>query len=55
MSLKDARKIQMLYLHQVLAIHALRLGKNVIVSTGTASGKSIIYQVRTGSFFICLP
>lgn len=35
----------MLYLHQVLAIRALSRGKNVIVSTGTASGKSVIYQV----------
>ncbi|KAG8912308.1 hypothetical protein FRC01_005168 [Tulasnella sp. 417] len=34
-----------LYSHQAKAINALREGKHVIVSTGTASGKSIIYQV----------
>jgi len=44
-ALKDTRNIQMLYLHQVSAVHALSRGKNVIVSTGTASGKSVVYQV----------
>jgi DEAD/DEAH box helicase domain-containing protein len=53
-ALKEARNIQMLYLHQVLAIRALTRGKNVIVSTSTASGKSIIYQVCVGSYFIRL-
>ncbi|KAI0336366.1 DEAD/H helicase [Cubamyces sp. BRFM 1775] len=44
-ALRDSRKITSLYTHQVAAIHALRQGKNVIVSTSTASGKSVIYQV----------
>ncbi|KAG8891410.1 hypothetical protein FRC00_013714, partial [Tulasnella sp. 408] len=34
-----------LYGHQAKAINALGEGKHVIVSTGTASGKSVIYQV----------
>ncbi|KAG9046660.1 hypothetical protein FS837_003907 [Tulasnella sp. UAMH 9824] len=34
-----------LYSHQAKAINALGEGKHVIVSTGTASGKSVIYQV----------
>ena len=45
-ALRDARKICSLYTHQVAAINALARGKNVIVSTSTASGKSVIYQVR---------
>lgn len=45
-ALQKARNITSLYTHQVNAIDALQKGKNVIVSTSTASGKSIIYQVR---------
>lgn len=44
-ALTESRKITSLYTHQVAAIHALSEGKNVIVSTSTASGKSVIYQV----------
>lgn len=44
-ALQDARKISVLYKHQALSINALVQGKNVIVSTSTASGKSVIYQV----------
>ncbi|CAL1704265.1 unnamed protein product [Somion occarium] len=44
-ALKDARKITSLYTHQVAAINALANGQHVIVSTSTASGKSVIYQV----------
>ncbi|KAH9030681.1 P-loop containing nucleoside triphosphate hydrolase protein [Lactarius pseudohatsudake] len=44
-ALLDARKISTLYTHQATAIAALSQGKNVIVSTSTASGKSVIYQV----------
>lgn len=43
--LLDARKISSFYTHQVAAINALDQGKHVIVSTSTASGKSVIYQV----------
>ncbi|KAG6869067.1 hypothetical protein C0993_003387 [Termitomyces sp. T159_Od127] len=39
------RRITTLYSHQVAAIHALAQNKHVIVSTSTASGKSVIYQV----------
>ncbi|KAH9998130.1 P-loop containing nucleoside triphosphate hydrolase protein [Russula compacta] len=44
-ALRDARKITTLYTHQTNAIAALSRGKDVIVSTSTASGKSVIYQV----------
>ncbi|KAN0124052.1 P-loop containing nucleoside triphosphate hydrolase protein [Russula decolorans] len=44
-ALRDARKITTLYTHQTSAIAALSNGKDVIVSTSTASGKSVIYQV----------
>jgi DEAD/DEAH box helicase domain-containing protein len=37
--------IEQLYLHQVLATDAIRSGKDVIVSTPTASGKSLIYNL----------
>ncbi|KAK0448318.1 P-loop containing nucleoside triphosphate hydrolase protein [Desarmillaria tabescens] len=45
LALKDSRNITSLYSHQVTAINAIGHGKNVIVSTSTASGKSVIYQV----------
>ncbi|KAL7283261.1 hypothetical protein ACG7TL_002690 [Trametes sanguinea] len=40
-ALRDSRKITSLYTHQVAAIDALSQGQNVIVSTSTASGKSV--------------
>ncbi|KAG1177604.1 hypothetical protein G6F70_005327 [Rhizopus microsporus] len=46
--IKDAlckKGIQSLYLHQTEAIQGLRDDKHVIVSTSTASGKSLIYQI----------
>lgn len=46
-ALRDARNISALYTHQATAIAALSQGKNVIVSTSTASGKSVIYQVMS--------
>lgn len=52
-ALRDSRKISSLYSHQVAAITALDEGKNVIVSTSTASGKSVIYQVSDA--FLTLP
>ena len=36
--------IEKLYLHQAEAIKALLAGKNVVVSAGVASGKSLVYQ-----------
>ena len=44
-ALRDARKISSLYLHQAAAINAIANKSHVIVSTSTASGKSVIYQV----------
>ncbi|KAF9452846.1 DEAD/H helicase [Macrolepiota fuliginosa MF-IS2] len=44
-ALVNARHIKSLYAHQVAAIQALFRGKHVVVSTSTASGKSLIYQV----------
>ncbi|QRW02955.1 DEAD/DEAH box helicase [Ceratobasidium sp. AG-Ba] len=44
-ALKAARNVTGFYGHQAAAINAIWSGKNVIVSTSTASGKSIIYQV----------
>jgi superfamily II DNA/RNA helicase len=44
-ALKNSRRITRLYTHQAAAINAIARGKNVIVSTSTASGKSAIYQV----------
>ncbi|KAI0781100.1 DEAD/H helicase [Trametes elegans] len=49
-ALRDSRGITSLYTHQVAAISALRQKKNVIVSTSTASGKSVIYQVPVLQF-----
>ncbi|KJA27331.1 hypothetical protein HYPSUDRAFT_131100, partial [Hypholoma sublateritium FD-334 SS-4] len=40
-----SRRIQNLYCHQVAAITTVRKGRHVVVSTSTASGKSVIYQV----------
>ena len=45
-ALRDSRKITTLYAHQVSAIKSLAQHRHVIVSTSTASGKSVIYQVR---------
>ena len=44
-ALRDARKISSLYLHQATAVNAIAKKRHVIVSTSTASGKSVIYQV----------
>lgn len=45
-ALKEARGVTGFYTHQAQAINSFWKGRNVIVSTATASGKSIIYQVR---------
>jgi DEAD/DEAH box helicase domain-containing protein len=39
------RQIEEFYLHQADALNALEEGHNVIVSTSTSSGKSLIYQI----------
>lgn len=43
--LQDWKGIIDLYTHQSQALNALQRGKNVIVSTSTSSGKSLIYQL----------
>lgn len=43
--LAESHNITSFYSHQVAAIQAIRRGMNVVVSTSTASGKSVIYQV----------
>ncbi len=40
-----ARNIERLYVHQSAAIDAVRDGRDIVVVTGTASGKSLCYQV----------
>jgi DEAD/DEAH box helicase domain-containing protein len=54
-ALLDARNVTGFYTHQAHAINSFWKGRNVIVSTATASGKSIIYQVRTLLELICAP
>ncbi|KAK7440243.1 ATP-dependent 3'-5' DNA helicase [Stygiomarasmius scandens] len=44
-ALRESRGIESLYSHQASAINAISQNKNVIVSTPTASGKSVIYQI----------
>ncbi|KAG2061268.1 DEAD H helicase [Suillus hirtellus] len=44
-ALRESRNITSLYYHQAAAINAIVQRKHVIVSTSTASGKSVIYQV----------
>ena len=44
-ALYNTRNITQLYSHQAEAINNLHEGNNVIVSTSTSSGKSLIYQI----------
>jgi len=41
----SSSKIEKLYLHQAKAIDAVREGKNVVVTSSTGSGKSLIYNL----------
>jgi DEAD/DEAH box helicase domain-containing protein len=41
----QARGIDALWSHQADAVEALRAGRNVVIATGTASGKSLCYQL----------
>ncbi len=36
-----------LYLHQAMALELLGQGHNQVISTGTASGKSLVFQAPT--------
>jgi len=47
--------IENLYTHQVAAVDCVREGKNVIVSTPTASGKSLIYNLPVFEKLIARP
>jgi DEAD/DEAH box helicase domain-containing protein len=40
-----ARGVDTLWSHQAAAVESLRAGRNVVVATGTASGKSLCYQL----------
>jgi DEAD/DEAH box helicase domain-containing protein len=44
-----------LYSHQAAAINAVRRGKNVVVVTGTASGKTLCYAVPVAEAFLSDP
>ena len=44
-SLLSERNIHLLYHHQRKAIEAVYNGENVVISTGTSSGKSLCYQI----------
>ena len=44
-ALYETKRIRQLYCHQAEAINHLMKGDNVIVSTSTSSGKSLIYQL----------
>ncbi|KIK06641.1 hypothetical protein K443DRAFT_129904 [Laccaria amethystina LaAM-08-1] len=48
--LLESHNITSFYSHQVAAIRAVQRGMNVVVSTSTASGKSVIYQVPLLTF-----
>ncbi|KAI5926709.1 hypothetical protein F4810DRAFT_699429 [Camillea tinctor] len=44
-ALYNAKGITQFYAHQAEAINSLHAGQNVVVSTSTSSGKSLIYQL----------
>ncbi|HVL32047.1 MAG TPA: DEAD/DEAH box helicase [Actinomycetota bacterium] len=44
-----------LWSHQVDGLRAARAGRNVAIATGTASGKSLVYQVATFERFLADP
>lgn len=48
-----SRGIDALYVHQADAVDALRDGHDVVVATGTASGKSLCYQLPIVDAAVC--
>ena len=47
--------VEGLFEHQVLGLEALRAGRNVMLATGTASGKSLVYQIATAESALVTP
>ena len=44
-----------LYAHQLEGLEALRAGRHVMLSTGTASGKSLVYQIAAAEAALTTP
>jgi len=44
-----------LYAHQIEGLEALRAGRHVMLSTGTASGKSLVYQIAAAEAALTTP
>lgn len=44
-ALYQTKRITSLYSHQAEAVNHLAAGRNVIVSTSTSSGKTLVYQI----------
>src|SRR5436190_9807201 len=47
--------VEGLYEHQRAGLELLRSGRNVMLSTGTASGKSLVYQIATAESALVTP
>ena len=47
--------IEGLYPHQAEGLAALGAGRNVVLATGTASGKSLVYQIAAATDVLTLP
>jgi len=47
--------VEGLFEHQLLGLGALRGGRNVMLATGTASGKSLVYQIATAESALVTP
>jgi DEAD/DEAH box helicase domain-containing protein len=47
--------IESLYAHQRAGLDALRAGRDVVMATGTASGKSLVYQVAFAEAAVTTP
>lgn len=47
--------IEQLYVHQAQAVEAVRAGRHVVVVTGTASGKTLCYNVPVLETFLSAP
>src|SRR6476659_3082421 len=47
--------VEGLFEHQLEGLEALRAGRNVMLATGTASGKSLVYQIATAESALVTP